>query len=104
MRRTILFAVMIGIVLTVMFLPIYALAFNVLGMLQTGAFLLRHHAIRLGLVFNTLQAILSALETRRLLLRQRPRLNALLDTLLLIGLALVENRRIGGLCHRDQRR
>ena len=95
---------MIEIVLTVMFLPINALAFNVLGMLQVGAFLLRHHTIRLGLVFNTLQTILPALETCRLLLRQRPGLNALLDTLFLIGLALVENRRIGGLCHRNQGR
>ena len=92
---------MIEIVLTVMFLPINALAFDVLGMLKVGAFLLRHHAVRLGLVFNTLQMILPALETCRLLLRQRPGLNALLDTLFLIGLALVENRRIGGLCHRN---
>jgi len=87
--------IVIVIVLTIMFLRGDAAALDVLCLVQAGALATRHHAIRLGAVFHVVDALLSAFEAIRLALRQATRGHPLIDTLLLIGLALIDARRIG---------
>ena len=90
--RTIDLAVVIVIVLAIMLLPVNSLALPVFCVLKFCPFLPRYLTVGLGLVFHRLQVILSFFKAPGFLRRERAGLHALIDTLLLIGLALVEFR------------
>src|SRR5204863_521132 len=75
----------------------------ILRLLDAGALLRRHLAVRKRLVFHLLHARLAFLEPRRLFVRKRPGLLALLDAPLLVGLPLVDARCAARLPERRQR-
>jgi len=85
---------MIEIVLTVMLLLIDTAAFDILRFVQTRALTTGHHTIGLGAVFHVLDMLLATLHAIRFALGKRPRGHALIDALLLIGLALIDARSI----------
>jgi hypothetical protein len=92
----------VEVVLAVVLLAVDALALHVLGMLDAGLFLGRHLAVGGGLVLHVLHPLLALLHAGGLLLGQRAGLHALVDALLLVGLALVDARGGRGLGQRRQ--
>jgi hypothetical protein len=87
-------AVVIEVVLAIMLLRVNMTALHVFGMAQAGTLTARHLAIRLGPRFHVFDMLLATLETIGFTLGQAARGNALIDTLFLIGLALVDARRV----------
>jgi len=81
--------------LTVVLLRMDALALPILGTMQLGALTTGHHTIRLGLVFHGVDAPLAALQTIGFALGQAAGGDTLIDTLFLLGLALVNPWGIG---------
>lgn len=88
-------AVVIEIVLAVVLLAIDAVALHILGVLNAGTLAAGDHAISLGAVFHVIDALLAALQAVGLTLGQTAGSHALVDSAFLIGLALVNARRIG---------
>jgi hypothetical protein len=86
---------MIEVMLTIMLLGVDALALYILRLMQAGALAARHDAIGLGAIFHVVDMLLAALEAIGFALCQSARGNALINALFLIGLTLIDTRRIG---------
>ena len=93
--RAIHATVMIEIVLTIMLLLVDTAAFDILRFVQAGALATGHHTIGLGASFHVLDMLLATLHAVRFALRQSAGGHPLLDTLLLVGLTLIDARGIG---------
>ena len=88
-------AIVVVIVLTIMFLAVNTGALPVLCLMHTGALAAGHDAIRLGAVFHVVDTVLPAVESIGFTLGQAAGGDALIDTALLIGLTLIDKRRVG---------
>lgn len=84
---------MVIVMLTVMLLMRNLLTLPIFSALQLRALLPGHHAISFGAILPGLQTPLPALKASGFLRRQRAGLHPLLNTLFLIGLALIKHRR-----------
>jgi hypothetical protein len=93
--RTINAAVVVVVVLAVMLLCVDAAALDFLRLMQAGALAAGHDAVGLGAVFHVIDMLLTAIQTVGFALGQAAGSDALIYTLLLIGLALINTRRIG---------
>jgi hypothetical protein len=93
--RTINPAVVVVIVLTVVLLRVDPAALDFLRLMQAGALTARHDAIRLGAVFHVVDMLLTAIQTVGFALGQAAGSDTLIDALLLVGLALIDTRRVG---------
>ncbi len=93
--RTINAAVVVEIVLAVVLLGIDAAALDFLRLMQAGALTAGHDAVGLGAVFHVINMLLAAIQTVGFALGQAAGSDTLIDALLLIGLALIDTRRIG---------
>lgn len=93
--RTICFAIVIEIMLAIVFLVRNVTALHVLGVLQPRAFMRCDFAVGLGLVLHGLHMRLTFFETCRFLRGEGAGLHALVDTLLLILLPLIDVGRVG---------
>jgi len=81
--------------LAIVFLAINAIALHILRLMDAGAFLTGHHTIGLGAIFHVVDALLAALQAVGFALRQAAGGDALIDATLLVGLALINSRRVG---------
>jgi hypothetical protein len=88
-------AVMVVIMLAVVFLRVNPAALHFLCLMQAGALTARHDAVRFGAVFHVIDMLLTTVEAIGFALGQAARGDALIDTLLLVGLALIDARRVG---------
>jgi hypothetical protein len=86
--------VVIEVVLAIMLLRVNMAALHIFGMAQAGTLTAGHLAIGLGPRFHVFDMLLAALEAIGFTLGQATRGNTLIDALFLIGLALVDARRI----------
>ena len=87
--------VVIEIVLTIMLLVVNMPTLHILRMMQLTPFLLADHTIRFGLRFHVLHALLAVFQAHCLFLSQTAGCCTLLNSCLLIGLALIDTRHIG---------
>jgi hypothetical protein len=83
------------VVLTVVFLGVDAAALHILRLMQAGALATRNDTVGLGAVLHVIDMLLAAVETIGFTLGQAAGSDALIDTLLLVGLALIDTRRVG---------
>src|SRR5574343_135639 len=88
-------AVVVVVVLAVMLLAMDAGALRVLRLMQAGALAAGHDTVGLGAVFHVIDMLLAAFQAIGFALGQAAGGNALVDALLLVGLALIDARRIG---------
>lgn len=92
---------MVPVVLPIMLFLGNMTTLNILGLLNMRPLLGSYLAIGLGLIFHLLHALLTLFKARRFIRRQPSGLHALIDSLLLLDLALVDTRRRGGIfCRR----
>lgn len=93
--RTVNAAVMVEIMLAIMLLGIDTITLRVLRHMQTGPLALGDDTIGLGTIFHVVHALLTVFQTIGFALGQAAGSHTLVDALLLVGLALVDTRRIG---------
>jgi hypothetical protein len=103
--RTVNAAVVVVVVLTVVLLAVNAGALPVLRLMQVGALATCHNAVGLGAVFHIVDTLLATVEAVGFALGQAAGSDTLIDALLLIGLTLVDARRVGlgeGKCRQNK--
>jgi hypothetical protein len=88
-------AVVVVVVLAVVFLRGDAAALDFLRLTQAGALAARHNAIGLGTVFHIIDMLLAAFDAVGFAFSQLTGSDTLIDALLLIGLTLIDTRRVG---------
>jgi hypothetical protein len=93
--RTIDPAVVVVIVLAVVLLRVNAAALDFLRLMQADTLAPGHHAIGLGAVFHIVDMLLAAIQTVGFALGQAAGSDSLIDASFLIGLTLINARRIG---------
>jgi len=86
---------MVEIMLAIMLLGIDTITLRVLRDMQTGPLALGDDTIGLGTIFHVVHAQLTVFQTIGFALGQAAGSHTLIDTLFLVGLALVDTRRIG---------
>jgi hypothetical protein len=95
MARAINPAVVVVIVLAVVLLAIDTVALHILGLMDAGALLTGHDTVGLGPVLHVVDALLATFQTIGFALGQAAGSDTLIDATLLIGLTLIDTRRIG---------
>lgn len=86
--------IVVVVVLPVMLLGVDAMALDILGIMQVGALLSRHDTVGLGTSFHVGDVLLAAPQAVCLIPGQATRGDALIDSALLVHLALIDPWRI----------